>query len=265
MRSVAGYHSSLAARNRPLTSPLFVLEPKYLACHPAGHTIPSLGAILVADVTGEDGVVVAVETAARVAAEPWCPVVLVSRSADLSQTVAAVIDQFAMAPAILRLPGEANLLAPDAILAAVKNRDAPTPYQLAGYVATRTGRPEVRLTLEECFRRAMSDGSWSEHYHRSTLSRRLSQFGPFKPRDWTGLARALSLLLASGSLHRLSKRYAVDSRTVQAHIHHFTGLDFGQARKRPGWEWVIEAGLRRAGYLEGALQQDAPRRIDRRG
>ena len=248
-----------------MTNQLFLLEPKYLACRPAGNTIPSLGAILVADITGEDGVVAAVEAAARVAAEPWCPAVLLSRSADLSHTVAAVIDQFAIAPAILRLPGEANLLAPDAILTAVKARENPTPNQLAGYVVTRTGRPEVRLTLEECFRRGMSDGSWSENYHRSTLSRRLSEFGPFKPRDWTGLARALSLLLASGSLHRLSKRYAIDSRTVQTHIHRFTGQDFGQARKRPGWEWVIEAGLRRAGYLESGLQQDATRRIGRSG
>jgi hypothetical protein len=270
---VTGYHSSLVSQNRPLTSPLFILEPKYLACRPAGDTPPPLGAILVADISGERGVVAVVEAAARVATEPWCPVVLVSRSTGLDHTVKAVIDQLGMVPAILTLPGEANLLAPDTILTAVNAREKPTSDRLAGYVVSRTERPEVRLPLEECFRRGMSDESELESYSRSTLGRRLGRFGPLKPHDWTGLARALSLMLDSGApgglprgaLVRLSQAYSIDPRTVQAHIHRFTGLTFEQARERPGWEWVIEAGLRRAGYLGRGLQQDATRRIGRSG
>jgi hypothetical protein len=218
-------------------------------------------------------VVAVVEAADRAAAQPWCPVVLVSRSAELDHTVRVVIDQLDMTPAILTLPGEANILAPNTILTAVNGREKPTSDRLAGYVVTRTGRPEVRLALEECFRRGMSDESALGHYSRSTLGRRLQGFGPLKPHDWTGLARALSLMLGSGApeelprgaLVRLSQAYSIDPRTVRAHIRQFTGMTFEQARERPGWEWVIEAGLRREGYLERGAQQDGTLQIGRSG
>lgn len=248
-----------------MTSQLFVLEPKYLACRPAGITTSPLGTILVADITGEAGVVAVIEAAARVAAEPWCPVVLLSRSAELSRTVEAVVDQFDMAPAMATLPGEANLLSPEHILAAVNGRQAPSPGRLAGYVVSRTAKPNVRSLLEECFRRGTSQEIRQESYSRSTLYRRLSGFGPFKPHDWTSLSQTLSLLLASGSLRNLSMANEIDPRTVQARVQRFTGIDFRQARRLSGWEWVIESGLRRAGYVEGGPQQDATWGIGRSG
>jgi len=211
-----------------------------------------LGTILVSDLAGD--VVAVVEAADRHAAEPWCPIVLITRSPTLSHTITAIIDQFHLAPAMLSLPGEVNLLSPEPILLAVGNRPHPTPEELARYVVVRTERPDLYDTLVECFARGIDTEESRDGVSRSTLSRRLSRFGPLKARDWGAMVRTLNVLLSEGRLGTLSKTHAIDPRTVQAHIHHYTDLTFAKARERPGWEWVVEAALRKARYVAGGAE-----------
>jgi hypothetical protein len=232
-----------------MTSHLFVLEPKYQACRPADTTRSSLGAILVADMTGGAGVVAVVEAAIRAGAEPWCPVVLLTRSSPLETESEAVIGQFDMTPAVLDLAGTANLLDPAPILLSVRQRPCPTPQRLARFVTDRVDRPELADTLEECFCRGL-DNEDGSGVSRSTLSRRLHDFEPLKPRDWAGMARTLAVLLeADCDLGQSSQLHDVDPRTVRSHIKLYTGFDFGEVRKQPGWEWVVEAALQRWDYV----------------
>lgn len=241
-----------------MTSPLFVLEPEYQACRPAGATTSPLGAILVADITREDGVVAVVEAATRVAAEPWCPVVLLSQSASLDPRSETVIGQFEMAPAILDVAGQDDLLDPEPILGAVRDRPCPTPDRLARYVTHRVGRPDLTETLRECFARGLDDSEDGQGMSRSTLSRRLLDFTPLKAHDWSGMARTLSVLLEPDChLGPSSRRHDIDPRTVRSHLKLYTALDYSAVRSRPGWEWVIEAALQRWDYVP-AIDEQAP-------
>ena len=236
-----------------MTSHLFVLEPKYQACRPADTTSSPLGTILVADVTGDSGVVAVVEAATRAAAEPWCPVVLLTRSSHMAPESEAVIGQFDMTPAVLDAAGTANLLDPESILLAVRDRPHPTPERLAQYVTHRVDRRELADTLEECFRRGWDSNDDAPGMSRSTLSRRLLDFEPLKARDWTGMGRTLAVLLEPyGVLGQSSRLHDIDPRTVRSHLKLYTGFDFGEVRKRPGWEWVVESALQRWGYVSQA-------------
>ncbi len=244
-----------------MTSQLFVLEPKYQACRPAGATPSPLGAILVADMTGDGGVVAVVEAATRVAAEPWCPVVLLTRSTRLDRASEAVIGQFDLAPAVLTMPSSANLLDPEPILLAVRRRQCPTPERMAQYVTQRVDRQDLTDTLRECFRRGLDDNHDGPSLSRSTLSRRLLDFEPLKAHDWSCMARTLAVLLEPDChLGSSSRLHDIDPRTVRSHVRIYTGLDFGEVLEQPGWEWVVEAALQRWGYVPEARTTAPARR-----
>lgn len=243
-----------------MTSQLFVLEPKYHACRLAGNSIFPLGTILVADTTGEGEVVAVVEAAIRVAAEPWCSVVLLTRSSRLDRRSEGVISQFDMAPAVITMTDSANLLDPEPILLAVRRRPCPTPERLARYVTQRVGRQDLADALRECFRRGMDGYDDGPGLSRSTLSRRLLDFAPLKAHDWSDMARTLAVLLEPDRQLRSSSRlHDIDPRTVRSHIKLYTGLDFSEVRERPGWEWVVEAALQQWDYVP-AVRTTAPTR-----
>ncbi len=234
-----------------MTDQLFVLEPKYHACRLAGDGISPLGTILLADVTGEGGVVAVVEAAVRAAAEPWCPVVFLIHSSGLDRRGEAVIEQFDMAPTIITRTSD-NLLDPEPILLSVRQRPCPTPERLSRYVTQRVVRQDLEDALRECFRRGMDDDD-GPGMSRSTLSRRLLDFAPLKAHDWSFLARTLAVLLESdGHIGPSSRLHHIDPRTVRSHIKDYTGLDFGEVQERPGWEWVVEAALQHWDYVPPA-------------
>lgn len=238
------YHAS------SMTNQLFVLEPKYHACRLAGNSISPLGTILVADVTGEGGVVTVVEAAIRIATEPWCPVVLLTRLARVDRRSEAVIKQFGMAPAVITMIGRANLFDPKPILLAVRRRPRPTPDRLARYVTQQVDRQDLTDTLRECFRRGLDDNGAGAGLSRSTLSRRLLDFAPLKAHDWSFMARTIVVLMdPDHQLGPSSRLHHIDPRTVRSHIKLYTGLDLAKAREQPGWEWVVEAALQRWDYV----------------
>jgi len=234
-----------------MTDQLFVLEPKYHAFRLAGNSTSPLGTILVADVTGEGGVVAVVEAAVRATVEPWCPVVFLTHSSGLDRRSEAVIEQFDMAPTVITRTS-ANPLDPEKILLAVRQRPAPTPERLARYVTQRVVRPDLEDALCECFRRGMDEDD-RPGMSRSTLSRRLLDFAPLKAHDWSFLARTLAVVLESDCrLGSSSRNHHIDPRTVRSHIDVYTGLDFRGVQERPGWEWVVEAALRHWDYVPAA-------------
>lgn len=244
-----------------MTSQLFVLEPKYQACRPAGSAISPLGTILVTEASGEDGVVAVVKAATRIVAEPWCPVVFLTSPSRLARTSEAVVEQFDMSPAVITMTGSANVLDPEPILLAVRRRPCPTPERLARYVTGRVGRQDLTDTLRECFRRGMDDNDGGPGLSRSTLSRRLLDFEPLKAHDWSDMARTLAVLLEpDDKLRPSSQLHDIDPRTVRSRIKLYTGLNFGEVHEQPGWEWVVEAALQRWGYVPEARTTAPARR-----
>ncbi len=224
----------------------YLLEPPYTVCRIPRQDPSPLGSVLIADLSSE--LVAVVEAADRHSREPWCPVVLVGQTRMLDRAAETVLRQFQIEPLLVHPAPEGPPFDPPAILSAVQRREPPSPHEMAQYVVDRTGRTEMLETLAACFSKARGgdDGGLS----RSTLCRRLSDFGPHKARDWTGLGRVIwSLLQEQRTGRRVARGRGMDPRTLRSHVQHLAGMTYTEASARPGWEWLIESALRRAAYV----------------
>jgi hypothetical protein len=80
--------------------------------------------------------------------------------------------------------------------------------------------------------------------------RDLRRLGPLGPSDW----RTVSTLLraterAVASLETMAWESGMDPRTFEDRARHYLGLGPADAARIPGWEWKLEAVLRRFGYV----------------
>lgn len=222
---------------------LWVIDPEAEEIRPLGSAKnPPLGSVLVHrwELAGQAGHVAAVHRKYL----PWCPLVVVTPNGDgeIADLTAA------------RLEWSRPGMPPrDAVLEAVTRRALPAPDEVAGHVARRLALPELRPLLTVCF-----DVSGTQPWRdlvddRDSFYRMFDRYGPFNPRDWGSLARLVTLTSSQG---REAVELAIRAGAVAAldlEISRLLGLDLPRFMARAGWEWVVEAALRRAGYLDGIL------------
>lgn len=159
----------MSDETQPGTAPArcSVLEPP--------HTTPigietsrfPLGSILIARASDPGAVAQAV--VARGAA-PWCPLCLL--------TTAPNSPQVAPSPRLgdpRWLAWAAESAPPDEIITAVRARPAPTPADIAGYVADRLQAPEVIPVLRSALGES---GAWAGH--RTTAWRHFTKLGSLR-------------------------------------------------------------------------------------
>jgi hypothetical protein len=123
-----------------------------------------------------------------------------------------------------------------------------------------------RLELEELrslFKAADAGAAPSRHGYGQAvprhISRRLLELGPLGAPDWRWLFHLARL---SGGrdipVEELARRHAVSARTFRVQVRRYTGASVKTFRELVGWEWVLEAALRRWGYLgKAALAKEA--------
>ncbi|MBK7351902.1 MAG: hypothetical protein IPI38_07860 [Gemmatimonadetes bacterium] len=144
---------------------------------------------------------------------------------------------------------------PSAIRAAIRSRTPPTPETLARYVIRRTGRAEPIAALIDCFTHPPAPPA----VPRSTLARRLRDFGSYTPHDWRALHR---LIVATGRtpspMERVAHALGLDPRTLRGTARRFIGDLAPQATRWPGWEWKLEAALRQGGYALRSTPRATP-------
>src|SRR5690606_30837289 len=101
---------------------------------------------------------------------------------------------------------------------------------------------------------------------RSALNRRLAAFGPLRCRGWHAFIRLLRVSESPDAepVERQAWSMGTDPRTLRSWRAELLGVDARVTRETPGWEWKLEAMLRRFGYLSwpgasrrasGALRQ----------
>ena len=233
---------------RQSTGVAFFLDPPYVRLRAASLAPGGVGSILVTDLVAGISALAAGLAARR--PSPWCPLVL------LADQVAVTSDELA---AFEPFPGCLGLAAPcsrerdaliDSVIGAVRKRVAPCDETLVGYVVERTGRVGVETALLAAVRGIAESGRIGR-----SVTRHLAAFGPLRARDWQGVV-ALARLLAcepalSASLERTALEAEIDPRTLRRWKRLVTDLDWRAVAHRPGWEWVLEAALRRWGYVEG--------------
>lgn len=188
-------------------------------------------------------------------ASPWCAVVL------LTEEFLSAPDVMALMPI---LPRTTIVLAggigvdPTTLHAALQLRGTPDAAEVSGYLRLRQlpraliGAVEDALASPESESEKVASGP-----HRSSINRRLAAFGRLRAADWRALFRIIQATgrsplheaTTSISTERAALATGTDPRTLRAKTKELLGVRARPALDTPGWEWKVEAALRRHGYL----------------
>lgn len=218
----------------------FLLTPPY-QCWTAPTGRCGLGAVLFHDL---DGGTESVADAADHQREcPWCPpCIRIAPGADSSAM--DFVHETGALPGIVPGGSSRCLPSPTAILTALERRRPPSVPTITGYVVLRLGCHTLRDALID----AMSHQS--EPTHARTVRRRLAGLGRWRPWEWHRIAgMALTRSRADLTVDRLAAQAGTEPRSLRRWIRELLGVDPDAFRRWPGWEWIVEAGLRRGGYL----------------
>lgn len=138
-------------------------------------------------------------------------------------------------------------------IAAIRRRPAPHACAVAEYIARRLRN----ASIAEWVARAMSPASCDGVIARlssDAIRRRAAACGALLPRDWEALYRSIAILTElwrnGGTDDSSIWACGCDPRTLRRHVGRFTGLALSLVTRRPGWEWIVEAALRRNGYVQ---------------
>jgi hypothetical protein len=232
---------------------LFVLEPPYTGLVPAEAARPSVGAVLVADLS--TGIPTLADAVQGHRSALWCPLVAVLSDRRVPASCLAAFEVVPGAFAAL-YPGDFPTLGlPERALRAVARRPTPRSTTIALWVENRLGLHGTASTLSACF----GDGCDSLRPPR-TLTRRVRALGPLEVRDWRGLARLVRIVTTAlaadhASLEAAAFSAGVDPRSLRRWLRLATELSWPEVMSRTGWEWILEMALRRAGYVDFGLSR----------
>jgi hypothetical protein len=232
------------------TARLRELHPPYVSfsCNATG--IPTLGSVFTLEMSdAETALEEAILCQGRA---PWCPLVLVLSRMVLSAGIIELLTQLhgplGFVSVSQRGPPDIN-----EVLNAVRDRPTPPLSTVFSYVADRLGNASLRDLLTESLALAAepSGGPLPKNVRR--VSRHVRALGPLGIPDWNRLSK-LALLsgLKNVQVEELARQQGVEPRTFRAQVRRYTGVSPRSFREWVGWEWVIEAALRRWGYLEAA-------------
>jgi hypothetical protein len=131
------------------------------------------------------------------------------------------------------------------ILAAVRDRPRPAPMELAEWLADRVRCPGIRAPLATLFGRAISPSSrpmlgttWSDPV--------VPPLGKWPGSVWQEVARLTDLAAHRESMGRLLARRSAAGTQVLRSVENLLGATEDEFRERAGWEWVLEAAVRRS-------------------
>lgn len=226
---------------------LRLLTPPYRRITWGSGEAPPLGAIAIAEASSVRRVTY--ELAPLVGRAPWCIPCLIVTAASAEPAVLSALHDVPGRPAFVSGPVADDLL-PALVLAAVRDRPAPSGLHLAEYAVRRTGRVEFRPLLAGLLAAAAEDTG--RPIPVRTLRDRLRRFGPLGPRCWRTLGTLCRVAATMGGsgLEVLAWRAGVSPRSLRSWIRRYLGASLQDFRLNAGWEWVLEAALRRAGYVD---------------
>lgn len=202
-------------------------------------TLPSLGDALAVQAAPASR---APEVAsAALAAAPWCAVVLLAEQPLSSTEAGALLPVLPDTTTILQGGLDVD---PAQILAALRLRKPPTAADMGDYLRLRGLSRDLVAAVEDALAPQPASA------HRSILNRRLGEFGPLRARSWRALLRVLQFTThVTGSVEQAAGEDGCDSRTFRARSQDLVGLSPRRTLETPGWEWKLEAALRRHGYI----------------
>jgi hypothetical protein len=206
---------------------------------------PPLGSFCLVDLDGGAAAVDALIDPLHKA--PWVPVVVVQRSGKLSADVLHALEAVPGVPAfVLKRPDESlplTILGQDA----VRGRPPVDADRAAAYVANRAGRPNLAPSLTVAMAMPPRQGFFARFSAGSRwLARQLRGLSPLTAADWRDV---FYLATAAGNTHfttaDAAERLRLDVWTIRRRLDRLAGITTDQYRLLAGWEWFLEAVVRR--------------------
>lgn len=213
-----------------------------------GTPHPPLGAALIVPLSLLEAL--QEELASAVHRWPWCPVVLVADRPTLGRELLnLVLLTLPRNPAIFPAT-TARAHPPELLRAAIRTRSPVTSEEIVDFLARRgldRGlQGAVALALGEADA-VPPDESRPGSPNDGRGSHRLSQLDASEWRAVAMLLRAIERPVAA--LDTMAWEAGVDPRSFEERARRFLGLAPVDAARIPGWEWKLEAVLRRFGYV----------------
>ena len=229
-------------------SSLFILDPPYLMVRRMQTEAPALGAVALYDAVLERPTTNDVKGQMELA--PWCPLCLL---ADMEGGMRST----------RRLPRTCVVFGLDeadgasAILKAVSARPRPTPSDMVDWIVRRTHLPSLSRMLSDLFTRPSLTRK-EVAYLPFSVKEQIRLLGQWGPLEWQ---RAIQLADMASDRSLLNRVMAADNSSateMRQWIDELLGLSDRQFHDRYGWEWVLEASLRRSGFFDQAVRGVRP-------
>jgi hypothetical protein len=212
-----------------------------------GHVLPlcseldadrPLGAALVCCLDGRvlDGLAVAFHEHRH---SPWCPLVLATHAAVHEETLDDLRPDTCRISTIL-LDHDRATPTFDEVRAALAQHGPPTPTDMVGYIGLRT---------DEGLARTVSEALEGPSSRTSALRRRLAGLGVPSPLHWLNLFQLTTYLSVAEhpcrkTLEQVALAFNKAPRTLSAWCANYLQCTWPEARRRLGWEWMVETMLR---------------------
>lgn len=207
-----------------------------------------VGSIVVADV--RPGIPALAQALRAQRTAPWCPVCLVI-DGSLSAEELCCFEPWPNSFAFALSAGGSGWPAPESIMRAIRARPRPNGSHIARYVAHRSGVPKLETLLKS----HLFTPDAGPHRSPRTVARYCTELGTLLPHEWSRLRELVGWILESwecgGSFQHNAAHAGIDQRTMRRWLNRLLGISLAEATEIPGWEWILEAALRRSGYIDG--------------
>jgi len=221
-------------------SSLLILEPPYQMARRMHDQTPELGSVALLDTVERRPTTNDVK--AQMDTAPWCPLcLLASEESGMRST--------------RRLPRTCVVFGLDdaegatAILRAVAARPRPTPSDLVDWIVRRTRGATLSRTLADLFTRPALRRN-EVTFLPYSVREQLRLLGDWGALEWQRAAALADLASDRTSVNRLLSADEPNAAELRRWIHELFGMNERDFQARYGWEWVLEASLRRSGFFD---------------
>lgn len=170
------------------------------------------------------------------------------------QTLAALLPALPRNTVVLLRPSGLTLCGD--LVTALRSRAPPSQDSILGYLTRRGLDPDFVAAVARLFARAGSParGAWRRGASPTALNRRLARHGAIRVNDFRQLLPLFAFCerLEPVGFEQRAWECGRDPRTIRHRLRSLFGVDAQVALSTPGWEWKLEALLRRHSYLPWA-------------
>jgi hypothetical protein len=222
---------------------LFILEPPYVIARRL-QASPPLGSVALLDAVVERPSTNDVKGQMELA--PWCPLCLLAGAESGMRSTRRL-------PRTCVVFGLDEADGASGILKAVASRPRPTPSDLVDWLTRRTRLPGLSRTLADLFSRPPFRRNEAAFLPWS-VREQVRQLGEWTAQEWQRAAMLAELAADRSLLNRTMSSDEAAALELRGTIVDLLGIPEGEFHNRYGWEWVLEASLRRSGFFARSVR-----------